>query len=126
MLDLEKKSYYKLKENDIESSSTYFSNLLIDGEDILLPLTSKNDKVIFTSHRIIIATPLGLTGTKIDFTSIPYNKIVAYSIETKGDFMDKDVKLDLVINTLGKINFEFVTENDIRKICKILSESILN
>jgi hypothetical protein len=36
----------------------------------------------------------GITGKKCDFTSLPYSKIQAFSIETSGSF-DQDTELDL-------------------------------
>ena len=44
------------------------------------------DGVVFINERVIAVNVEGLTGKKKGFTSIPYSKISAYSIETAGAF----------------------------------------
>jgi hypothetical protein len=47
-----------------------------------------------------------MSGKKRDFTSLPYSKIQAFSIETAGTF-DLDSELDLWFSGLGKVRLEF-------------------
>ena len=44
------------------------------------------DHVVFTNKRVIAVNVQGITGKKKDFTTLPYSKITAYSVETAGTF----------------------------------------
>lgn len=83
------------------------------------------DKLIFTDKRIISVNVQGLTGKKIDYTSIPYSKIQAYSVETAG-MMDMDAEIDITISGLGTVRFELTGTTDIKEICREISEKILD
>lgn len=58
------------------------------------------------------------------FTSLPYAKVSAYSIETAGVF-DLDSELEMYFSGLGKVKFEFSGSSDIVAIGKSISEYIL-
>ncbi len=66
----------------------------------------------------------GGTGTKKDFTSLPYSKIQAFSVETAGVF-DLDAELEIYFSGLGKVKFEFSGESDIGAIGRMISEKVL-
>ncbi|WP_244663289.1 PH domain-containing protein [Vibrio harveyi] len=57
---------------------------LIDGESIFAGFKTVRDQVVFTNKRVIAANVQGITGSKVDYTSLPYSKINAFSIETSG------------------------------------------
>ncbi len=82
------------------------------------------DGVIFTNKRIISVNVQGITGSKKDFTSLPYKNIVAYSIETSGTF-DLDAELEIYFSSIGKIKFEFKGNADIANISKHISQHLL-
>lgn len=122
MIDFENKDYLKLKEDD--SYGKKARDLIVDGEEVLGSYSSVRDGIVFTSMRIIIINVQGLTGKKVDFTSIPYKKINAYSVETSGVF-DMDAELDIFVSSIGKLRFEFRGRSDIKKISTFISQSIL-
>ena len=68
--------------------------------------------VVFTDKRIIAVNVQGITGKKKDFTTLPYSKISAYSVETAGTF-DLDSELDLYYSGVGRVRFEFKGSSDI-------------
>lgn len=104
MIDFENKSLFKLKQNP--DYAEIVAPLLLDGEEVLDSFKSMRDGVVFTSKRIIAVNVQGITGSKKDFTSLPYKNIVAYSVETSGTF-DIDSELELYFSSLGKVRFEF-------------------
>ena len=126
MIDLTTKSSFKVKEVSTDSVSKITENMLVDGEDVALSLDSKNYKFIFTNHRLIIISMFGLTSSKMDITFIPYDRILLYSIETKGNIMDNDSKLVLNLSNIGNIYLNIVGETDIRTISRLISESLFN
>ena len=82
------------------------------------------DKLIFTNKRIISVNVQGITGKKVDYTSIPYSKIQVFSIETSGTF-DLDSELDVTISGLGTIRFELNAQTDIKSLGQYMSAQIL-
>lgn len=124
MIDFSKALFLKLRPVDDNEFSGLIDPMLIKGESIICSFKSVRDGVIFTNHRIFAVNVQGVTGKKKDFTSLPYSKIQAYSIETAG-MMDNDSELDLWFSGLGKVRFEFVHNMNIGDICKLISEKVL-
>lgn len=123
MIDFENKAVFKLKQND--DYADIVSDLLIPGEDVLGAFKSMRDGVVFTSKRIIAVNVQGITGSKKDFTSLPYKNIVAYSIETSGT-LDIDSELQVYFSALGKINFEFSGNAPIKEISGMISRAMFD
>lgn len=96
MIDFKNDSLFKLKKVDTNKFNDEISGLLIDGEHIIGCYQDIRDHVIFTNKRIISVNVQGITGKKRDFTSLPYAKISAFSVETAGTF-DLDSELDLFL-----------------------------
>ena len=65
-----------------------------------------------------------ITGRKVDFTSLPYKKIQAYSVETSG-VIDLDSELELWFSSLGRVRFEFTAGADVAEICAVISQYAL-
>ena len=72
--------------------------LLINGEEIIGAYKAMRDYCVFTNKRVIAVNVQGMTGKKKDFTSLPYSKVSAYSIETAGVF-DLDSELECIQRT---------------------------
>jgi hypothetical protein len=124
MIDFTNKSLIKLKPEDKRKGYAAVKELLIDGENVIDSYVSMRDRVVFTNKRIISVNVQGLTGKKVDYTSIPYNRIQAYSVETSG-FFDLDAELDIFLSGIGKIRFEIKGSSNIVGLCKAISELIL-
>lgn len=125
MVDFHNKTLFKLKEMSNTEGTKLVSDILIQNEEVFASFTSMRDKLIFTNKRIISINSQGLTGTKVDYTSIPYSKIQTYSVETAG-LADLDAELDIAISGLGVIRFELKATTAIKEICKNISEKILD
>ena len=124
MIDFQNGGIFKLKQTGIDSLEGDIKQLLIPGEQIIQGYKGIRDYVVFTTKRIIAVNIQGLTGKKKDYTSLPYSKIQAFSIETAGNF-DLDSELDLFFSGLGHVRFEFTGRNDIVMLGQIISERIL-
>lgn len=125
MIDFQNKTIFKLKSIKNEEGFNIVKDIVIPKEVIIAAFSSMRDKLIFTDKRIISVNVQGLTGTKIDYTTIPYSKIQTYSIETSG-LLDLDAEIDVVISGLGTIRFELTGSTNIKEICLKMSEKILN
>ena len=123
MIDFSKNPIFKLAKTDVGNSlgaMEFQRGLLLAGEEILNVYSGGRDCVIFTNKRVVAINVQGLTGSKKDFTSIPYSKIQAFSVETAGAF-DRDAEMELCISGLGKIKFEFSKGTDVAEISRILA-----
>ncbi|NLY62265.1 MAG: PH domain-containing protein, partial [Erysipelothrix sp.] len=115
MIDFKNASYMKLKEISVSKVNKDIYNIIIDGENVLSAYQGVRDYVVFTDKRVISVNVQGMTGKKIDYTSMPYRNIVVFSIETAGTF-DLDAELELWFSGIGKVKFEFRGATDIREI----------
>lgn len=86
--------------------------LLVPGERVISSYTALRDYVVFTDKRVISVNVQGITGKKKDYTSLIYNKISAFSVETAG-VLDLDSELEIYLSGLGKVRFEFTGGSDI-------------
>lgn len=124
MIDFNSNSVFKLQK-DRQLNYELVEDMLVDGEEVLQTYTVIRDKVIFTNKRVIAINVQGLTGAKKDFSSLPYSKIQAFSVETAGT-LDVDAELDLWFSSLGKVRFNFYKNSaDAREINRIISEYVL-
>ena len=105
MIDFKNSEYLKLKPINEKDAIEAVQMLLIQGEQVVAGFKTVRDKVVFTTKRIIAINVQGITGKKVDYTSIPYAKIQTYSVETSGTF-DMDCELELWISSLGNVTFE--------------------
>lgn len=123
MIDFKNGSLFKLRKSKMTHAAS-LRPLMVPGEEIISEYTAIRDYIIFTSKRIIAVNVQGVTGKKKDFTTLPYSKIQAFSIETAG-VLDLDSELEIYFSGLGKVRFEIAGSNDIAEIGRIISEKIL-
>lgn len=123
MIDFNNAAFLKLRPVSIDDYPLA-KQILVPGENIIAAFKSIRDGVVFTDKRIIAVNVQGITGKKQDFTSLPYSKITAFSVETAG-MMDLDAELDLWFSGMGKVRFEFNTQVDIVNLCKIIGSYVL-
>lgn len=124
MIDFKNGSFFKLKKTTGFTNEALIAPLLIAGETFISEYQTIRDFVVFTNKRIIAVNIQGITGKKKDFSSLPYSKIQAFSVETAGT-LDLDSELELYFSGLGLVKFEFSGSNDIIQIGKIIGEYIL-
>jgi len=123
MIDFNSNSIFKLKPIDNNEGRSSVNELLIDGEQIVAAFKGSRDSVIFTSIRIIAVNVQGMTGKKIDYSSLPYSRIQAFSIETAGSF-DRDAELELWFSGLDKVKLEFAGQIDIKTLGNFISTKV--
>ena len=124
MIDFQNAAYLKLKPVNDSDFAGMITPIFVPGEQIIQSFRGIRDGIVFTNKRIIAINVQGITGKKKDFTTLPYSKIQAYSIETAGTF-DLDSELDLWFSGMGRIRFEFVARADVAGICRMISEKVL-
>ncbi len=122
MIDFKNGNIFKLKKSD--DAGKEVSRLLVPGETVIGSYKGIRDSVTFTNKRVIAVNVQGVTGKKKDYTSLPYSKIQAFSVETAGVF-DMDSELELWFSGLGLVKFEFTGASDIVNIGQAIGSFVL-
>lgn len=124
MIDFKNAEFLKLKPVDNSTYAATIQPMFVSGEEIIASFRTIRDGVVFTSKRIFAINIQGIVGKKVDYTSLPYSKIQAFSVETAG-VIDLDSELELWFSGLGKVKFDFVSNADVAQICKMISDRVL-
>jgi len=124
MIDFKNASFVKLSEVDNAEADKLVGAPLIDGESVQSAFKGMRDMVVFTNKRLIAVNVQGLIGKKTDYTSLPYSKIQAFSVESAGMF-DRDSELELWFSGLGSVKFQFNALFDVKAFNKFLGNYIL-
>lgn len=124
MIDFNNASFVKLRPVNDDAFEKMVAPILVTGEEIVSSFQSIRDGVVFTNLRIITINIQGITGKKRDFTSLPYSKIQAFSVETAGAF-DLDSELELWFSGMGRVKLEFIGATDVAYLCKMISGKVL-
>lgn len=124
MIDFNNASFIKLGPAELAAYADELTPLLVPGEELRLAFKGMRDSVVFTNKRLISINVQGITGKKRDYSSLPYSKIQAFSVETAGRF-DLDAELDLWFSGLGRVRLEFKGSADIRGIGQLVGQYIL-
>lgn len=98
--------------------------LFVPGEQFVREFKGIRDYVVFTDCRIIAANVQGVTGKKVDFTSLPYDAIQVFSVETSGH-LDLDSELEMYFSGLGRVKFEFTGKTDVMAMARFLGSRVL-
>jgi len=121
MIDFQNAEYLKLGKADTGRAAKAVGALLIPGEEVIAAFKSVRDGVTFTTHRIIAFNMQGITGKKTDYTSLPYKRIQAFSVETSG-VIDIDSELHIWLSGLGCVRFEFTRGTDIAALGRLIAQ----
>lgn len=124
MIDFSNARFIKLGEVPVATVEQRVAPLYVEGETSLIAAAGARDQVMFTNKRIIAVNMQGMTGNKVDYSSLPYSKIQAFSIETAGTF-DRDSELELYFSGLGKVRLEFSRNFNLSYVAKVIGWAIL-
>lgn len=112
-------------EVSVEKISEEFKPILINGEHIEKAFKLIRDMFVFTNKRLILVDKQGLTGSKVDYVTIPYGSIIKFSKESAG-LMDLDAELKIwVRGEVQPIKKQFGRDNNINEVYQVLSQHIL-
>lgn len=104
---------------------TEYGQLLVDGEVIEAGFVVYRDTFLFTNKRLILVDVQGVSGRQIEYLSIPYSKIMKFSVQTGGNF-DLNAELKLWIgNETVPLEKKFNKELSIYEVQKVLASHIL-
>jgi hypothetical protein len=83
-------------------------------ENVELAFKGRRDMLLFTTKRVIFVDMQGFLGlgAKVEFTSLPYSTITAFSVRSAGSWLDKDSELCLWLDFDDVFNPPRADEND--------------
>ncbi|MFP9118092.1 PH domain-containing protein [Flavobacterium sp. RNTU_13] len=112
-------------EVNLEKLNEEYKPILVDGEYIEKGYKIVRDMFVFTNKRLILVDKQGLTGSKVDFLTIPYGSITKFSKESAG-LLDFDAELKIwVRGEAMPVKKQFGKDNNINEVYQVLSQHIL-
>jgi hypothetical protein len=112
-------------EVDIQKLNEEYKPILVDGEFIEKGYKLIRDMFVFTNKRLILVDKQGITGSKVDFVTIPYGSIIKFSKESAG-LLDFDAELKIWVRGEAlPIKKQFGKDNNINEVYQVLSTHLL-
>jgi hypothetical protein len=112
-------------EVDPNKMQTEFAQVLAPGERIEKGYQLVRDMFLFTDKRLIYINKQGLSGSKVEYQSIPYRSITRFSVETAGTFdLDAELKLWLT-GGAAPIQVQFNKKLSIYEVQSVLAGYVL-
>ena len=109
-------------EKPVEKIAEEFAPLLAPGETLERAFGLIRDLIVFTDRRMILVDKQGVTGSKVQYLSIPYRSVVSVSVETAGHFdMDSDLRIWLSVQS-APISRTRGRDSGVREILGLLAQ----
>jgi len=64
-------------------------------ETLEMAFKGARDMVLFTTKRMILIDPQGITGKKVSYTSLPWDCVQAFAVQSAGSMLDKDSEMTI-------------------------------
>ncbi len=102
-----------------------FSQILSPGEQVEHAYQLIRDYFVFTNKRFVLVDKQGLTGSKVEYHSIPYKSITHFSVETAGTFdLDAELKIWISSNPIP-LQKQFNKKLSIYEVQSVLASYVL-
>ncbi|CAM4036800.1 Bacterial Pleckstrin-like y domain-containing protein [Comamonas aquatilis] len=102
-----------------------FAQILAPGERVEHAYQLIRDYFVFTDKRLVLVDKQGITGSKVDYHSVPYKSITHFSVETGGTF-DLDAELKIWISGMATpVQKQFNKKLSIYEVQSILASYVL-
>ena len=109
-----------------EELTKKYEKLLIKSELVELGFKLFRDVFMFTNKRLIIIDVQGLTGSKVEYRSMPYKNISRFSLETAGTFdLDAELKIWISGENSPTVSKKFNKSIDVYEVQKFLAEKVM-
>ncbi len=117
--------FFSAGDLNAEQATTEYQHVLLDGERIIAAFRTIRDTILLTNLRLLYVNVQGLTGSKVEFQSIPWRSVIRFSIETAGTFdLDADMKI-WVSGAAAPIEAKISRRSDPHRIQRLMSEHVL-
>ena len=103
-----------------------YERLLVEGEEVELGFKLIRDTFMFTNKRLILIDVQGLTGSKVEYKSLPYKNISRFSLETAGTFdLDAELKIWISSEDTPSVSKRFNKSIDVYEVQKYLAAKVM-
>jgi hypothetical protein len=110
----------------IDQLQDKYSKLLIEEEQVELGFKLFRDVFMFTNKRLILIDIQGITGSKIEYKSLPYRNISRFSLETAGTFdLDAELKIWISSEDHPTVSKKFNKDINVYEVQKHLATKVL-
>jgi len=110
---------------DARKVQSEFDEILAPGETVEHAFQLIRDLLVFTDKRFVLVDRQGVTGSKVEYHSIPYKSITHFSIETAGTFdLDADLKI-WISGTAAPVQKRFNKKLSIYEVQSVLASYVL-
>lgn len=109
-----------------EKLNEKYARLLSANEEIELGFKLVRDTFMFTNKRLILVDVQGLSGSKVEYLSLPYKSISRFSLETAGTFdLDAELKIFMSSADTPTVSKKFNKSIDIYEVQKYLASKVM-
>ena len=110
---------------DAAKFETEFTQILAPGEKVEHVYQLIRDYFVFTDKRLVLVDKQGITGSKVEYHSVPYKSITHFSVEAGGTF-DLDAELKIWISgTAAPVQKQFNKKLSIYEVQSVLASYVL-
>ena len=111
---------------DIGKLQKEYAPLLADGEELVAAYRVLRDMIVFTTKRLILVNKQGMTGTKVEYLTIPYERITRFSKESAG-MLDLEAELKIwIVGQREPIQRTFTRNDNVNEVYQLLSRAVLS
>lgn len=113
-------------EVSVEQLTTKYGRLLIENEQIELGFMLFRDVFMFTNLRLILIDVQGLTGSKVEYKSMPYKNISRFSLESAGTLdLDAELKIWISSENIPSVSKKFNKSINIYNVQRYLASKVM-
>ena len=113
-------------EVSIEKLQEKYGRLLAENEQIELGFKLIRDVFMFTDKRLVLIDVQGLTGSKVEYKSLPYKSMTRFSLETAGTFdLDAELKIWISSENTPTVSKKFNKSIDVYEVQRYLAKRVI-
>lgn len=99
--------------------------LLAEDEQVAKAYKFARDMLILTTRRVIFVNRQGLSGSKVEYLSIPYRTVTRFSVESAGNF-DLDAELKVWVSGVAEpYQWRFTSDLNIYEMQAVFAAYVL-
>ena len=100
-------------ETSPEDFAARHGHALTEGENVKFAFKTVRDFIAFTSWRVLHVDVQGLTGSKVQYLTVPYRSINAFALTSAGT-LDLDAEIKIFLSGHPAIEFRIARGSDTR------------
>lgn len=110
---------------DVGKLQQEYAPLLVEGEELVAAYRVLRDMMVFTTKRLILVNKQGVTGSKAEYLTIPYERVTRFSKESAG-ILDLEAELKIwIVGQKEPIQRTFTRNDNVNEVYQLLSRAVL-